>query len=67
MRKVISGEISTDQARAVSQVAAEVNTTAKLEVEMARATDGDYKGSGFIETDPAPERVTRARLAKGFS
>ena len=63
MRKVLAGEVSTDQARAVAQVAEQVNQTAKLEVDMARATDGDYKGSGFLQVDPAPERVVRARLA----
>ena len=41
MRKVLAGEVSTDQARAVAQVAEQVNQTAKLEVDMARATDGD--------------------------
>lgn len=57
MRKVLEGEITTDQARAVAQVASEVNTTARLEIDMARATDGDYKGSGFIDVDPAPRRL----------
>ena len=52
MRKVIDGELSVEQARAVASVASEVNATARLEVDMARATDGDFKGSGFIDVDP---------------
>lgn len=54
MRKVIDGELSVEQARAVASVASEVNATARLEVDMARATDGDFKGSGFIDVDPRP-------------
>ena len=54
MEGVLSGSVSVDQAKAVAAVASEVNTTAKLEVDMARATDGDFKGSGFLDVDPAP-------------
>lgn len=54
MEGVLSGKVTTDQARAVATVAAEVNQTAKLEIDMARATDGDFKGSGFIDVDPRP-------------
>ena len=53
MRKVLSGELSTDQAKAIAQVGSVVCESAKIEIDMARATDGDYKGSGFIEVDPA--------------
>lgn len=53
MRKVLSGECSVDQAKAIAQVGAVVCDSAKVEIDMARATDGDYKGSGFIEVDPA--------------
>lgn len=56
MEGVLSGKITTEQAKAVAMVAAEVNQTAKLEVDMARATDGDFKGSGFIDVDPTPKR-----------
>lgn len=59
MRKTIDGQITVDQARAVATVAGEVNTTARLEIDMARATDGDYKGSGFIEVDPSPMKSKR--------
>ena len=55
MQGVLDGDYTVDQARAVAQVAAEVNTTARLEIDMARATDGDFKGSGFIDVDPAPK------------
>lgn len=55
MQGVLDGEYTVEQARAVAQVAAEVNTTARLEIDMARATDGDFKGSGFIDVDPAPK------------
>lgn len=54
MNGVLEGKYTVDQARAVAQVASEVNASARLEVDMARATDGDYKGSGFIEVDPKP-------------
>ena len=53
MRKVLSGELSTEQAKAIAQVGSVVCESAKIEIDMARATDGDYKGSGFIEVDPA--------------
>ena len=52
MNGVLDGTYSIDQAKAVAQVAAEVNATARLEVDMARATDGDFKGSGFIDVEP---------------
>lgn len=52
MNGVLDGSYTVEQARAVAQVAAEVNATARLEVDMAKATDGDFKGSGFIDVDP---------------
>ena len=52
MNGVLDGTYTVEQARAVAQVAAEVNATARLEVDMAKATDGDFKGSGFIDVDP---------------
>lgn len=52
MNGVLEGSYSVEQARAVAQVAAEVNASARLEVDMARATDGDFRGSGFIDVDP---------------
>jgi len=52
MEGVLAGTYSVDQAKAIAQVAAEVNMTARLEVDMARATDGDFKGSGFIDVEP---------------
>lgn len=52
MNGVLDGTYTVEQARAVAQVATEVNATARLEVDMARATDGDFKGSGFIDVDP---------------
>lgn len=57
MNGVLDGSYTVDQARAVAQVAQEVNATARLEIDMARATDGDFKGSGFIDVDPAPRRL----------
>ncbi|MFG3398703.1 hypothetical protein ACQKEK_02295 [Pseudomonas sp. NPDC077408] len=61
MRKVMDGDISVDQAKAVAMVAGEVNATARLEVDMARATDGDFRGSGFIDVEPriAPREPLR--------
>lgn len=52
MDGVLDGTYTVDQARAVAQVASEVNASARLEVDMAKATDGDFKGSGFIDVDP---------------
>ena len=46
MNGVLEGKYTVDQARAVAQVASEVNASARLEVDMARA--------GFIEVDPKP-------------
>ena len=61
MNGVLDGTYSIEQARAVAQVAAEVNATARLEVDMARATDGDFRGSGFIDVKPriAPREPLR--------
>lgn len=56
MDGVLEGKYTVEQARAVAQVASEVNASARLEVDMARATDGDFKGSGFLDVDPAPHR-----------
>ncbi|MGC5620408.1 hypothetical protein [Enterococcus faecalis] len=64
MRKVMDGQISVDQAKAVAMVAGEVNATARLEVDMARATDGDFRGSGFIDVEPRiPPREPLRRIA----
>ena len=52
MNGVLDGTYAVEQARAVAQVATEVNASARLEVDMARATDGDFKGSGFIDVEP---------------
>lgn len=52
MEAVLNGTITSDQARAIALVAAEVNNSAKMEIELARATDGDFKGSGFIDVEP---------------
>ena len=61
MSGVLDGTYTVEQARAVAQVATEVNATARLEVDMARATDGDFKGSGFIDVDPkVPARPSLA-------
>lgn len=54
MNGVLDGQYTIEQAKAVAQVAQEVNATARLEIDMARATDGDFKGSGFIDVDPSP-------------
>lgn len=61
MRDVASGSMSTEQARQIAGLGSVVCDTVRLEIELARATDGDYKGSGFIDVDPAP---ARARLGK---
>lgn len=61
MEGVLNGSVSIEQARAVALVAGEVNATAKLEVEMAKATDGDFRGSGFIDVEP--RIAPRASLA----
>lgn len=52
MNGVLDGTYTVEQARAVAQVATEVNASARLEIDMARATDGDFKGSGFLDVDP---------------
>ena len=55
MRSVLDGKITVEQAKAIAQVGTVVCETAKVEIDMARATDGDFKGSGFIDVDPAPK------------
>lgn len=54
MRDVTSGKITADQARQIAGLGSVVCETVRLEVELARATDGDFKGTGFIDVDPAP-------------
>ncbi|WXL23954.1 hypothetical protein WG219_11365 [Ectopseudomonas mendocina] len=56
MRKVLSGEATVDQAKAISMVAAEINASTRNEIELARATDGDFKGTGFIDVTPRPQQ-----------
>ena len=63
MRSVLDGKITVEQAKAIAQVGTVVCETAKVEIDMARATDGDYKGSGFIEVDPAT-RLRQVRALK---
>lgn len=64
MEGVLAGTYSIEQAKAVAQVAVEVNATARLEVDMARATDGDFRGSGFIDVEPRiPPREPLRRIA----
>lgn len=43
MRKVLSGECSVDQAKAIAQVGAVVCDSAKVEIDMARATDSTLR------------------------
>lgn len=63
MEGVLAGTVTVEQAKAVASVAAEVNSTAKLEVDMARATDGDFRGSGFIDVEPRiPQREPLRRI-----
>lgn len=63
MRGVLDGKLTVEQARAIAQVGSVVCESAKVEIDMARATDGDYKGSGFIEVDPAI-RLRQVRALK---
>ena len=56
MKDVSSGSISTEQARQIAGLGSVVCDTVRLEIELARATDGDFKGSGFIDVDPTPAR-----------
>ena len=62
MKDVSSGAISTEQARQIAGLGSVVCETARLEVELARATDGDFKGTGFIDVDPVPARARLGRL-----
>lgn len=61
MQDVSSGAISSEQARQIAGLGAVVCDTVRLEIDLARATDGDFKGTGFIGVDPVP---ARARLNK---
>ena len=62
MQDVASGKISAEQARQIAGLGSVVCETVRLEVELARATDGDFKGTGFIDVDPAPVRGRLERL-----
>ena len=61
MEGVLAGTYSIEQAKAVAQVAAEVNATARFEVDMVCVIDGDFRGSGFIDVEPriAPREPLR--------
>lgn len=56
MRDVSSGKIDVNQARAIAQIGGVICETAKIEIDLANATDGDFKGSGFIDVDPSPRK-----------
>lgn len=62
MKRVVSGEMSADQARAIAQVGAVVCDTAKLEIDLVRASEGEYKGGGFIDT--RKKHVTHSALKR---
>lgn len=61
MRNVVDGKITTDQAKRIAELGTVVCDTVRLEIDLARATDGDFKGTGFIDVDPAP--INRKALA----
>ncbi|MAM87544.1 MAG: hypothetical protein CME36_09595 [unclassified Hahellaceae] len=63
MEKLKSGEITVDQAKAISGVAQTIVNSAKVENEYLRATEQN-QGSGFItdqsvKTGPQPLKVAR--------
>lgn len=50
LEKLHDGEMDVDTARAVAEVAREITSTAKVEVDFLRATDS-VRGTGFIPDD----------------
>lgn len=55
MRAVIDGKCSVEQAKAVAEVATQVNATARLEIDMVRAIGDDCDTSGFVEVKRNPK------------
>ena len=52
MEAVLAGTISPAQGKAIADLAGHVVDSARVEIQLAVATDGDAKGSGFIPVDP---------------
>lgn len=66
IREVRSGQITPDQARAVSQLGAVAVETARIEVEYRKQAGDVDQVSGFIDDSTAPGRVVaKRRISSG--
>lgn len=52
MKAIKSGDLDVDRGRTIAQLAKELTDTVKVEVDLANATDGDFKGTGYIDVEP---------------
>lgn len=61
MRGIKDGSLDVDRGRTIAQLAKEITDTVKVEVDLAKATDGDFKGTGYIDVDPSPLKMRRIK------
>ena len=47
MQAIKDGTLDVDRGRTIASLAKEITDTVKVEVDLARATDGDFKGTGL--------------------
>lgn len=60
MKEIKNGSLDVERGRTIAQLAKEITDTVKVEISLANATDGDFKGTGYIDVDPKP-RLGRAK------
>lgn len=64
MKRVSDGTLAIDRAKTIALLASEITHTIRAEIQLASATDGAFKGTGFVDVDPAPPSVERSRIAR---
>lgn len=64
MKRVSDGSLDIDRAKTIALLASEITHTIRAEIQLASATEGAFNGTGFIDVDPAPPSVKRARIAR---
>lgn len=61
MQAIKDGTLDVDRGRTIASLAKEITDTVKVEVDLARATDGDFKGTGYIDVDPSPFKLKQIK------